>query len=158
MDLSGNKDLLDRELVAFFASRNSPPEAFAIARLWAYEISKTDKVVISGFHSPLEKEVLHILLEVKHPIVIALGRKLYKRIPQEYIDALNEGRMLILNVCTASRQNWWTAQYRNYVIADYAEECYFVGIHQGSSLDVLYDIRQCKSRKLEELAIYRKTF
>ena len=110
MDLSGNKDLLDRELVAFFASRNSPSEAFAIARQWAYEISKTDKVVISGFHSPLEKEVLRILLEVKHPVVIALGRKLYKRIPQEYIDALNEERMLILNVCTALRQNWWTAQ------------------------------------------------
>ena len=41
MDLSGNKDLLDRELVAFFASRNSPPEALDLARRWARDIAHT---------------------------------------------------------------------------------------------------------------------
>ena len=62
MDLSGNKGLLDRYLVAFFASRTSPPEALDLARQWAREIAKTDKVVISGFHSPIERAVLNILL------------------------------------------------------------------------------------------------
>lgn len=62
MDLLGNKSLLDRRLVAFFASRTSPPEALGLARQWAHEISLTDNVIISGFHSPIEHEVLNILL------------------------------------------------------------------------------------------------
>ena len=62
MDLSGNTSLLDRALVAFFASRTSPPEAVALAEQWAHGIAQTDKVVISGFHSPIERAVLDILL------------------------------------------------------------------------------------------------
>ena len=54
MDLSGNKDLLDRELVAFFASRKATPHDTQLALQWAESICQTDKVVISGFHSPLE--------------------------------------------------------------------------------------------------------
>ena len=50
MDLSGNTELLDRPLVAFFASRNAPPEALELATRWAQEIAQTDKIVISGFH------------------------------------------------------------------------------------------------------------
>ena len=53
MDLSGNKELLDRYLVAFFASRTAPPEALDLAKRWAHEIAQTDKIVISGFHSPI---------------------------------------------------------------------------------------------------------
>ena len=61
MDLSGNTELLDKDLVAFFASRTSPPEALDLARQWAHEIAETDKVVISGFHSPIERAVLNML-------------------------------------------------------------------------------------------------
>jgi len=49
MDLSGNKELLDRYLVAFFASRTAPSEALDLAKRWAHEIAQTDKIVISGF-------------------------------------------------------------------------------------------------------------
>ena len=79
MDISGNKDLLDRRLVAFFASRKATPHDTQLALQWAESICQTDKVVISGFHSPLEKEVLNYLLEQHHPVVVALGRALYKK-------------------------------------------------------------------------------
>ena len=49
MDLSGNKELLNRYLVAFFASRTAPPEALDLAKRWAHEIAQTDKIVISVF-------------------------------------------------------------------------------------------------------------
>ena len=73
MDLSGNKELLDRYLVAFFASRTAPPEALDLAKRWAHEIAQTDKIVISGFHSPIERAVLDILLANGCPVVVALG-------------------------------------------------------------------------------------
>ena len=58
MDLSGNKDLLDRELVAFFASRKATPHDTQLALQWAESICQTDKVVISGFHSHSKKRFL----------------------------------------------------------------------------------------------------
>ena len=73
MDLSGNKDLLDRPLVAFLVSRKATPHDAQLAHQWAESACKTDKVVISGFHSPLEKKILNFLLEHQHPVVIALG-------------------------------------------------------------------------------------
>ena len=87
----GNEILLDRHLVAFFASREYSEEVAQRAMQWAEEICQTDKVVISGFHSPLEKEVLRVLLEHKHPVVVALGRALYKRVPPNLQQAFDEG-------------------------------------------------------------------
>ena len=81
MDLSGNKELLDRYLVAFFASRTAPPEALDLTKRWAHEIAQTDKIVISGFHSPIERAVLDILLANGCSVVVALGRSLYRKIP-----------------------------------------------------------------------------
>ena len=79
MDLSGNKELMDRYLVAFFASRTAPPEALDLAKRWAYEIARTDKIVISGFHSPIERAVLDILISGGCSVVVALGRSLYRK-------------------------------------------------------------------------------
>ena len=81
MDLSGNRDLLGRELVAFFASRSAPPEVLELVVCWAHEIAKSDMVVISGFHSPIERAVLDILLSEGCEVVVALGRSLYRKIP-----------------------------------------------------------------------------
>lgn len=95
MSSLGNTDLLERHLVAFFASRSVTSEAESRCIAWAESICNTDSVVISGFHSPLEKKILNILLEHKHPVALFLGRAMYKRIPAEYQKAIDEGRMLI---------------------------------------------------------------
>ena len=158
MDLSGNKDLLDRPLVAFFASRETPEDVAPKAIRWAEIICQTDKVVISGFHSPLEKRVLKILLEHKHPIILALGRSIYKRVPKEYEQPLAENRMLIVTISNASRQGWWTSQYRNFVIAQWADECVWAGVHLGSSLDVPCDIYRSKSKEIDKLSLEDITF
>ena len=90
MDLSGNKDLLDRPLVAFFASRNAPPEALELATRWAQEIAQTDKIVISGFHSPIERAVVDVLLTNGCSVVVTLGRSLYRKIPAHLQAAYDE--------------------------------------------------------------------
>ena len=95
MSSLGNTDLLERHLVAFFASCSVTSEAESRCIAWAESICNTDTVVISGFHSPLEKKILNILLEHKHPVALFLGRAMYKRIPAEYQKAIDEGRMLI---------------------------------------------------------------
>ena len=60
MDSLGNTDLWEHHLVAFFASRSVTPETENRCIAWAKSMCKTDSVIISGFHSPLEKRVLRL--------------------------------------------------------------------------------------------------
>ena len=106
MDLSGNKDLLDRGLVAFFASRKATPHDTQLALQWAESICQTDKVVISGFHSPLEKEILNYLLERHRPVIFALGRALYKKVPPHLQTAFDEGNLLFVSFRDYTRHSW----------------------------------------------------
>ncbi len=138
MDLSGNKDLLDRELVAFLASRKATPHDAQLAREWAESICQTDKVVISGFHSPLEKEILNILLENHRPVIIALGRALYKKVPPHLQSAFDEGRLLFVSFRGYSSHSCNSAQQRNWGIAALADEIYFTQFDNTSSLSTLH--------------------
>ena len=134
----GNEDLLDRYLVAFFASRLSTAEITERALQWATNICQTDKVVISGFHSPLEKEVLRVLIEHKHPVIIALGRALYKRVPSNLQTAFDEGRLLFVSFRGYSRHSWKSSEIRNWKAAGLADEVYFTPFDQTSSLSTLH--------------------
>ena len=138
MDLSGNKDLLNRELVAFFASRKATPHDTQLALQWAESICQTDKVVISGFHSPLEKEILNYLLERHHPVIFALGRALYKKVPPRLQSAFDEGRLLFISFRGYSRHSWNSALQRNWGIANLANEVYFTQFDETSSLSTLH--------------------
>ena len=138
MSSLGNTDLLERHLVAFFASRSVTPETESRVIAWAEDICKTDSVVISGFHSPLEKEILNYLLERQHPVIIALGRALYKRIPEHLQPHFDEGRVLFVSFRDYSRHSWNSAHIRNWSVAKLAEEVYFTQFDNTSSLSTLH--------------------
>ena len=138
MDLSGNKDLLDRELVAFFASRKATLHDTQLALQCAESICQTDKVVISGFHSPLEKEVLNYLLEHHHPVIFALGRALYKKIPSHLQSAFDEGNLLFISFRGYTRHSWNSALQRNWGTANLADELVFAPFDDMSQLSTLY--------------------
>ena len=138
MDLSGNKDLLDRPLVAFFASRNAPPEALDLATRWAHQIAKTDKVVISGFHSPIERAVLDILLTRGSSVVVTLGRSLYRKIPTHMQSAYNENRLLFVSFRSYPRQSYSNSQIRNWATANLANELVFAPFDNSSQLSTLH--------------------
>ena len=138
MVLSGNKDLLDRELVAFFASRKATPHDAQLAREWAESICQTNKVVISGFHSPLEKEILNYLLEHHHPVIFALGRALYKKVPPHLQAAFDEGNLLFVSFRGYTRHSWNSALQRNWGAAGLANEIYFTQFDNTSSLSTLH--------------------
>ena len=141
-DYTGNLALLDRRKVAFFASRVVSPAVEEQALRWAKACCATDRVVISGFQSPLEKSVFELLLKARHPVIWALGRTLYRRYPSDVEEALAEQRILIFAVRNARRTGWQTAQTRNYTIATMAEESVYALRTDGrpSSLDVLYGL------------------
>ena len=143
-DYIGNLALLDRRMIAFFASRIVSPTVEEQALRWAEACCATDSAVISGFQSPLEKSVFDLMLKARHPVIWALGRKLYRRYPPGVMEALAEQRILIFAVRNACRTGWQTAQTRNFLITSMSDESVYAMNIEGrsSSLDVLYDLER----------------
>lgn len=94
----GNLTFLDQPKTALFCSIHCPGSvvlaAYDQAACWREE----NRCVISGFHSPIEKECLRILLRGKQPIIVCPVRSIKTlRTPPEWRPALAEGRLLILS-------------------------------------------------------------
>ena len=69
----GNEALLNCEKIGFLASRRVPPEAVMRCLDWATRMRDEGVCVMSGFQSPLEKEVLNILLKGSSPLILVLS-------------------------------------------------------------------------------------
>ena len=132
MDYLGNKELLKLPKTAFLASSTIPPDMVLKCYDWA--TAKHEGCVVSGFSSKLEQDVLHFLLKTKCPIILVLARKMYRDIPEELKDALEQGRMLIISASTAVRQSKVTAMARNKYICEIADNILFIGVSPNSSL------------------------
>lgn len=132
MDYLGNKELLKQYKTAFLASSTIPPDMVLKCYDWAS--AKHEGCVVSGFSSKLEQDVLHFLLKAKCPIILVLARCMYKVIPEELKEAMEEGRILIISVSNAVRQSKVLAHARNKYICEIADQILFVGVSEKSSL------------------------
>lgn len=121
----GDPGLLDGSLTAFFASRQCPGTAIHAAMDWVMQQAKTKATVISGFHSPLEKSVLEILLTAKSPAVVVLARDAAKAsLPPEWTEALQAGRLAVIGATQESQTTRLTdarAHQRNNIAASLAQ-------------------------------------
>ncbi len=130
----GNKDLLNLPKTAFLASNTISSETVLRCYDWATKMSHQGQCVVSGFSSKLEKDVLHFLLKGKSPIIIVLARRMYVKLPEEWRDRINDGRMLVVATSPAVRQSRQTAAIRNHYIADICEKIYLACVSERSSL------------------------
>lgn len=128
----GNKGLLKLKKTAFLASSTIPPDM--VLRCYDWAAGKREGCVVSGFSSKLEKDVLHFLLKAHCPIILVLARKMYKVIPEELKEALEQERLLIISTSAAVRQSKVTALARNKHICEIADSILFVGVTTNSSL------------------------
>lgn len=121
----GNKELLNRWKIGFLASRKISSSAILPTLDWAVEISKrADVVVVSGFHSRLEKDILKFLLQGKCGIIIVLARSMYRKLPKIYDTVMKENRLLIISLEkeTITRVSERTAHKRNKYVENLADE------------------------------------
>ena len=132
VDYLGNKELLKQHKTAFLASSTIPPDMVLECYDWA--TAKHEGCVVSGFSSKMEQDVLHFLLKAKCPVILVLARQMYKVIPEELKEAMEEGRLLMISVSNAVRQSKATAHARNKYICNIADKILFVGVNEKSSL------------------------
>ena len=133
----GNQELLKLQKTAFLASSNIASETVLRVYDWATEMRSRGECVISGFNSKLEQDVLHFLLKGSQPIILVLARRMYKVIPKELQEALNQNRLLIVSVSNAARQSKDTAMIRNRWVCETADKIVFIGVTEQSSLYAL---------------------
>lgn len=136
----GNIELLKQPKTAFLSSRNISPQSVMACYDWATQQRSAGRCVISGFHSKIEKDVLHFLLKGKQPIILVLGRSLYKQLPEELIKPLEENRLLIVSVVSqrTNRQSIETALLRNKYIVENANEVVFGSLDPNGMLYQLF--------------------
>lgn len=131
LQVIGPAELLAASKVALFCSARTPGEAILRAHDAARRMRDEDATVISGFHSPIEKECLKILLRGKQPIIICPARAIESmRIPSACRTAFNAGRVLFLSPFTMQprRITKVSAFRRNEVVAALADEAYIAHV------------------------------
>ncbi len=144
-DYFGNKDLLKLPKTAFLASNTISSETVLRCYDWATEMCHQGRCVVSGFSSKLEKDVLHFLLKGKQPIIMVLARQMYKAVPMDLKEALEQNRLLIISTSQAVRQSRATALARNRYVCEMADEIMFVRAAEGNSL---YELREKYKEKI----------
>jgi hypothetical protein len=113
----GNPELLKLPLQPLICSRKTPADKIlpTLEQVWHWR--DTGQAVISGFHSPLEKECLKALLRGNSPIVICPARSIEKlRIPREWRSHLSKGLLLVFSPFINPRVDAKTARERNGMI------------------------------------------
>lgn len=139
LNFIGNKQLLENHKIAFLCSRRCPADIILKSYDWAIEQREKGVCVISGFHSKIEKDVLHYLLKGTQPIILALARGLKKRLEPELKDAMDKNRLLIVTPFDEKikRVTSETANQRNHVMAELADEIFVAYALPGGSIEKL---------------------
>lgn len=123
----GNRELLKMKKVGFLASRMISTLSVLPTLDWAMEISKqTDIAIVSGYHSRMERDVLKILLQGQCGIIVVLARGMYRKLPQQYEEAMAQNRLLFIS-CekeNVTRVSEASAHKRNEYVREISDEMF----------------------------------
>ena len=141
---AGETALLDEPLLGLIASRECPGHVLLETLERVPEWVKAGRVIVSGFHSPLEQQVLRSLLRRKGRAVKVLARGFgdqcadYRPTPIER-EPLTSGRMLVISALAPSvtRTTRATALVRNRLVLALASEIIVPYVAAGSPLAAL---------------------
>ncbi|MBI2985426.1 MAG: DNA-processing protein DprA [Deltaproteobacteria bacterium] len=120
----GNLEILTHNKLALFCSVKCPAKLILQTHDLAHALVQAGVTVIGGFHSPVEKESLRILLRGSQPVIICPARGLTRlRIPKEWKKPLDEGRLLFLSPFPDNRHrsDIQMSLYRNRFVAALAD-------------------------------------
>ena len=127
----GPVTLLKAKKTALFCSAQTPGDAILRTHDAARRMRDEGVTVISGFHSPIEKECLRILLRGKQPVIICPARAIEAmRIPKDLRAEFESGQVLFLSPFTGqpNRITKESAPRRNEVVAALADDAYIAHV------------------------------
>jgi len=116
----GNLEILDKNLLGLFCSIRCPGNIILDTYDCMRLLRDAGVPVVSGFHSPIEKDCFDILLKGDQPIIACPARGIVRmRVPNVWKKPIDEGRLLILSPFDEkqNRSTLSTARQRNYLVA-----------------------------------------
>lgn len=139
IEVLGNQSILEERKIAFLCSRAIQSSVVLKCYDWAIEQREKRQCVVSGFHSKIEKDVLHYLIQGTQPLIIVLARGMKKRMEQEFRQALEDDRLLIVSPFEErfTRITAQTAEKRNRLMMEMADEIVFGHIGKSGMLSKL---------------------
>lgn len=123
----GDLDILRAPALALFCSVKCPGKLILQTYDLAVALRGAGRTVASGFHSPMEKECLALLLRGAQPVIICPARSIEgMRLPAEWKAALSDGRLLILSPFPPSqrRASAETVRIRNKLVAAVSDDVF----------------------------------
>ena len=137
----GEAALLAEPLLGLISSRECPGHVLLETLDRLPEWVKVGRVIVSGFHSPLEQQVLRSVLRRKAGRVVkvlARGMSDYRPSSDER-EPLATGRMLVITACRPDvrRTTRETALARNRLVLALASEVVVPYVAEGSTLALL---------------------
>jgi len=131
----GNLDILTRPLLGFFCATHCPGNVILRTYDLALALREVGVPVIGGFHTPMEKECLEVLLRGQQPVVICPARNIERlRMPTSWRKPYGEGRLLVLSpfVARQRRPTAVLAEHRNHFVAMLAAHIFVAYAGAGS--------------------------
>jgi predicted Rossmann fold nucleotide-binding protein DprA/Smf involved in DNA uptake len=143
----GNLEILSAKSVALICSVKCPGNIILQTYDLAKALREAKVVVIGGFHSPMERECLRILLRGGQPIIICPARSLQgMRLPKEYKNSLDQNRLLLLSPFSDSqcRATVHASLYRNQFVAALATKIFVpYAAPSSKTLEFCRDLVSC---------------
>ena len=136
----GNSDILNRNLLGFFCSVKCPGGII----LKTYDLARSFRdagiPLISGFHSPIEKDVFDLLLSGSRPLVVCPARSIENMlIPNAWTEAIDNGRLLVLSPFKKKHKRVTASlsEQRNRIVAMLARDAFLPYAAPGSRTENL---------------------
>lgn len=125
----GDSSILSAEPSAVFCSVKCPGDLILKAYDFAHDAREKGLAIISGFQSPVEKDMLRILLRGKCHMIIYSARGIARiRLDSDMRKAIEDGRLLVLSSAAKNvvRSTKHLAHKRNLAVAAIAKSIVIV--------------------------------
>ena len=135
----GNPKLLQSKTLALFCSVKCPGDLIIKTYDLARSLRDSETPTVSGFHSPMEKECLLLLLRGTQPIIYCPARSLEKmRLSKEHKAAVESDRLIILSPFhNQHRMTSAIAQKRNQFVTTLADAVFIAYAAPDSKTEAL---------------------
>ena len=136
----GDASLLRLPLLGLLCSVRCPGEI--ILRLYdlAVALREAGIAVVGGFHAPMEREALALLLRGRQPVVVCPARGVAgMRLPREWREPVEQGRLLVVSPFAAGQRRATAAlaEQRNRYVADLARIVFVAHAAPGGQIERL---------------------
>jgi len=138
ISIIGDPEILKRHWLGLFCSVKCPGDLILLTYDLARALRDAGVPVVSGFHSPIEKDCLDFLLRGNQPVVICPARSIAKmRIDKSLKENIERGRVLILSPFeeTLKRPTAHSSQLRNQFVGALASAVFVAYAEPGGKTE-----------------------